>query len=491
MAKRGRVVNVNTVYDDLTNINRKLVSKYKLSKIFTSAVLEKGKQKVVRFNYKLEDEDDLDNVVEYMSSIGYRGGVNYNPQRQELLIGVQGNSKVRVNFIPSMPKDGKNAVIPPAIQEEGTTVIFNRVLIDNKDFAKEEDIMKDDTTAKKLRQVFKGYENRLPDWTHTYYQQQKQFLKIYKNSKWDKFVYEGNDFVTFFRKNLPRVVRDPLTQEKVGDYTTWNPSDIWAAYDLKAVQNQIKECFPIDPQNVVQLNNILAKLMDEKKLVGISLKKVQDKKEATIKLVNDTEDHKVLTEIEILKLKGGIQFDIDNLFTETDNTRIIYGSGINRYFVNVRRAGRNLGFATAIKRTPAAQGGLAPTEMVIKLLKEKASNVTFNNKNQDYPQSAEAWDGLSDNEFNKYKKWFDFVKKHSTKPNVEFETFYSLVHKFYKDDEKDNRSKKLAIAKLLSLNFWYDSLNNHKNNKEFWKDLLYLGLKIGNRGKFAPHAKIS
>ena len=67
MAKRGRVVNVNTVYDDLTNINRKLVSKYKLSKIFTSAVLEKGKQKVVRFNYKLEDEDDLDNVVEYMS----------------------------------------------------------------------------------------------------------------------------------------------------------------------------------------------------------------------------------------------------------------------------------------------------------------------------------------------------------------------------------------------------------------------------------------
>ena len=106
-----------------------------------------------------------------------------------------------------------------------------------------EDIMKDPTTAKKLKEVFKEYEYRLPDWIHTYYQQQKQFLKIYKNSKWDKFVYEGNDFVTFFRNNLPRVVRDPLTQEKVGDYTTWNPSDIWAAYDLKEVQRQIKECF--------------------------------------------------------------------------------------------------------------------------------------------------------------------------------------------------------------------------------------------------------
>ena len=488
MAKKGRVVNVNTVYDDLTNINRKLVSKYKLSKILTSAVLEKGKEKVVRFNYKLENEDDLDNVVEYMSSIGYRGGVDYNSKRQDLLIGFQGSSKVRVNFIPSVPKDGQNVVIPPAIQEEGTTVIFNRVLIDDKDFAKEEDILKDDTTAKKLKEVFKGYENRLPDWTHTYYQQQKQFLKIYKNTKWDKFVYEGNDFVTFFRKNLPRVVRDPLTQEKVGDYTTWNPSDIWAAYDLTAVQNQIKACFPIDPQNVVQLNNILAKLMDEKKLVGISLKKVKKGKEAIIKLVNDTEDHKVLTEIETLKLKGGIKFDIDNLYTETENTRIIYGSGIDTYYVNIRRAGNNISFATAIKRTPAAQGGVAPTGMVVKLLNEKASNVTFNNKNQDYPQSAKDWDEMPENQFNKYKKWFDFVKKYFTKPNVEFTTFYNLVYKLYKDGD---RGKKLAIAKLLSLNFWYDSLNNHKNNKEFWKDLLYLGLKIGNRGKFAPHAKIS
>ena len=124
-----------------------------------------------------------------MSNIGYRGGVDYDAKREDLIIGVQGNSKVRVNFIPSKPLNAKNAVIPTKIQEEGTTVIFNRVLIDNKSFAEEEDIMKDPTTAKKLKEVFKEYEYRLPDWIHTYYQQQKQFLKIYKNSKWDKFVY--------------------------------------------------------------------------------------------------------------------------------------------------------------------------------------------------------------------------------------------------------------------------------------------------------------
>ena len=44
MAK-GRVVTVFSVYDDLTNISRKLVSKYKLSKILGTAVVKKGSAK--------------------------------------------------------------------------------------------------------------------------------------------------------------------------------------------------------------------------------------------------------------------------------------------------------------------------------------------------------------------------------------------------------------------------------------------------------------
>ena len=29
------------------------------------------------------------------------------------------------------------------------------------------------------------------------------------------------------------------------------------------------------------------------------------------------------------------------------------------------------------------------------------------------------------------------------------------------------------------------------SKSEWWKDLLYLGLKVGKQGQFAPHAKIS
>ena len=61
---------------------------------------------------------------------------------------------------------------------------------------------------------------------------------------------------------------------------------------------------------------------------------------------------------------------------------------------------------------------------------------------------------------------------------------------------KDDRSAKV---KLLQLNFWSDALkalnkkkDDGKDSKaEWWKDLLYLGLKVGEKGMFAPHAKIS
>jgi hypothetical protein len=41
----------------------------------------------------------------------------------------------------------------------------------------------------------------------------------------------------------------------------------------------------------------------------------------------------------------------------------------------------------------------------------------------------------------------------------------------------------------MQLHFFHDALKNYSNKSEFWTDLLYLGMKVGDR--FAPHAKIS
>ena len=41
----------------------------------------------------------------------------------------------------------------------------------------------------------------------------------------------------------------------------------------------------------------------------------------------------------------------------------------------------------------------------------------------------------------------------------------------------------------MMLHFFHDTLKNNAKNPEFWTDILYLGMKVGEA--FAPHAKIS
>ena len=56
--------------------------------------------------------------------------------------------KVRVILRSSADGKMKRGVIPTAIQEEGSTIIFNQVLVGNKDFKDEESILADKDTAK-------------------------------------------------------------------------------------------------------------------------------------------------------------------------------------------------------------------------------------------------------------------------------------------------------------------------------------------------------
>ena len=74
-------------------------------------------------------------------------------------------------------------VIPTAIQEKGTTFVFNQVLKHNKRYEKMEDILGDIETAKGLEKIFGVYKDRLVDWTHSYFEQQKEFLKEFSDSK--------------------------------------------------------------------------------------------------------------------------------------------------------------------------------------------------------------------------------------------------------------------------------------------------------------------
>ena len=184
-----------------------------------------------------------------------------------------------------------------------------------------------------------------------------------------------------------------------------------------------------------------------------------------------------LGDIEKYKMSD-ISFDFDNISVGDKVTTYIKFGKQSDYSINITRAGQNLSFNTSIKSTPAAQGGQAPVKMVENLMKKNGSGITFVNDHNKYPQSYSEYIDQSD----KYLKMYESIKKYLNK-NMTYSEFKDNLSSAY---EKDKRN---AVVKLMTLNFFHDALKNNSKNPEFWTDILYLGMKVGDR--FAPHAKIS
>ncbi len=199
-----------------------------------------------------------------------------------------------VEFTGEAPK----GAVPAPIQEEGTTIVLNRALQNNIVFNSPESILDDPETKKKLTKLFgKKYEIRLKDWVWTYYQQNSVWLKEYGRSQWDPFVYGDRAFVKFFENHMKNLRRDFNPSMPAGNYTTWNPSDIWAVKNMSKVKQQIDAALKPKPQHLAELNNLLINLMEKEELIGISLKMVKKGADAHIKLHN-VETSSVLTELD-------------------------------------------------------------------------------------------------------------------------------------------------------------------------------------------------
>lgn len=470
-----RVVNANTVSDELKKPTPKLLKQFKVTLLIKDGMVITPKSRVVDVEYNKNYEKDLVNLVPYFIEIF--GGASFDEKKKEITITGRSGS-IKVNLKQKKPAGGKRETINTKVQEEGTTIVLNQVIHKNKKFNKKEDILADKDTADQLKKLFGiKYEDRLEEWTHSYFEQQKEFLKKFQSSKWDIFVYGRDDFVTFFSKQIKNVARslDPL--KPVGDYTTWSPSDIWAVYEGNKVKEQIKKNINPKTQNLVELNNLLINLFEEKKLIGISLKKIDAKQSANLKFVNIDTSTMRLGDIETYKMSD-ISFDFDNISVGDKVTTYIKFGKQNNYSINITRAGQNLSFNTSIKSTPAAQGGQAPVKMVQDLMKKNGSGITFVNDHNKYPQSYSEYI----DQYDKYLKMYESIKKYLNK-KVTYSEFKDNLSFAYENDKRN------AIAKLMTLNFFHDALKNNSKNPEFWTDILYLGMKVGDR--FAPHAKIS
>lgn len=374
--------------------------------------------------------------------------------------------------------------VPAQIHERGTAAVFTRALSSKKPFTSEDDLIKDADIQKELKKIFGAkYGHRLPDWLHSFYEQQRAALIEYSGPQWEEFVYGNGSFVDFFEKHMDKLHRDLDPEVKVGRYEKWNPSDIWAVKKgkMQEIKNKLKS--QIGKQTVlVELNAMLVNLMEDNDLVGISLKKIDAKSSGKIKLFNvDTSDKlkalKSYAHIELYDMSD-ISFEPDNiLILKSVTTYIRIGPG-GKYFIDITRSGKNLSVNSQIRGT-AAQGGQAPIDLVVKML----NGDTFNKNNSAYPQDADSFEKKSGD----YEKMYKVVSKYASSQSqkLKFNDWKERLVNLY---DKDSRN---AIVTLMQLSFWNDALLKHAKDPEFWTDLLYYGMKVTSKGMFAPHAKIS
>ena len=151
-------------------------------------------------------------------------------------------------------------------QELTSAWIFRRALKDNKRYKSVDDVITDPVFRKDIISKNGIYPEIDSEWLETFFLQQKKFLEEFAGEKFTEFTRDGG-FMTFISK----LVKTNFGVKK----DAWNPADIWCIKDEKKIIADMKKMMDAgDFDSVDQLNAYLKTLFKERKLVGISLKKV-------------------------------------------------------------------------------------------------------------------------------------------------------------------------------------------------------------------------
>ena len=382
------------------------------------------------------------------------------------------------------PKAGKGGSVKTAIQEEGSAFILTQVLKKNKKFESAKDILNDTENYKGLEKIFGStYKGKIKEWVHSYFEHQEAFFKKFQPSQWDVFEHGGQDFMTFIKKQcqIVKAVTASGRLTNVGKYETWNPSDIWAVKDKQVTRTIIDKAIQKDgTATLTELNNVLYKLIDQKKLIGLSLKKIKANETAKFKYVNINPKDIEFADVEKIEMKD-IKIEIDTSPSKDGMIQGAYVTFADYTTYIIRTPGdkfSNIKYESVIKGS-GGKGGAAPVDLVEDLIQSRVSKKTFINNHQEYPQTIEEFiDDKRD-----YKKMYNSLKKY-IKGTTSYDQFESMIREMFESDSAKRRA--IAQSKLMQLNFFSDVLNV---KSEFWTDLLYMSLKVGKR--FAPHGKLS
>lgn len=383
------------------------------------------------------------------------------------------------------------ANIPVDIQEKGALWIMKRVLNENIVYKSPNDIKKD-PNYDELKKIFKGNLNSsgdVPqDWIESYYKKQEKMLKKFGPKSFSEFKY----------KKTPGSFHDYIAsvykKYKLGRYENWNAADIWIVNgDQSKIEKQIDSAISgsIQVQNIDRLNSILRYLFKNKKVIGISLKKVSGNVAHFVEVNLDKKDVYELDKINYkFKVVGKPKLDLTinvnkklGKYESQDLSVIVQSSNEKMRFqikANTTSSFSNLKFESTVYGKSSARAGKAEVEKVYKLLKVYGKK--FKNDHNQYPKSVEEFNKLSN--LKKYIKIFNSIKNNvDTNITSGSREFVQMFNIGFKNDPFT------ANSKLQQMNFINEVLKiQNKNMENFWTDMVWLSFK---RGKdFGPHGKL-
>ncbi len=384
--------------------------------------------------------------------------------------GPKTSPKKCVRFVASHKKSAKAAdAKTTAMQERASAWIMKRALKDSYGYDKWTDIKKDP----KYKELEKIYPNVEEEWLKVFFAQQKTMLEEFKSVNFNIFNRDEG-----FMAYITNIVKGKFGVSKKD---TWNPADIWCIQKQSEVEKIIDETVDGNgSQTILELNAVLRKLFKERKVVGISLKKVSGGvakyEEYNIRedALKDDYNWDILSKKLDLSVKG-------SLFNTQDCRVVVGGNGAEYDFqikANDSKSTSNLKWEPTQAGAKSARVGKAPVDMVTKLIKDNKKE--FVNKHQEYPATRTKF--LE--EVDDYKAIFTKLKTKKVVMDVANEaTFEANMLKVYETEPH------VAHSKCMQMKFMEVLVTmTPKKQREFMTDMVFLAAKKGKR--FGPFGKL-
>jgi len=388
----------------------------------------------------------------------------------------------RIKFLRSGKKSARAADAKTTEkQERGSAWIIKCALKKNANFSKWEDIVTYSTTGvevdgKSFKTIYEVYPDVQEDWIKGYYAQQKKILDEFKKSDFTDFNHKGG-----FMQYISDIVKEKFG---ISQKDNWNPADIWGIKGrTETIKNTINKTIDGNgSQTIIELNAVLRKMFHQRKVVGISLKKISggqaDWQEYNVRELGLDE-----TTYNYKTLKPLCNLNYNNGWASQDSRVVVEGNNSSYDFQikgNDTKKVSNLKFEPTESGAASARMGKAPVAMVQQLIKDNKVKLDFKNQHKEYPKDVDTFVKEESEWRSIYKK----VDKFADTKGVDEDTFVKNMKTALKNDPYGLATSKLMQMKFISML----SGMKVKNRDEFMTDMVFLAAKKGKR--FGPFGKL-